>query len=81
VSDVPFDELDPPVRALVAVLNELPCVETVGSCGGHEVPISGASLPADSWHVLFQLEPGDRIPRSRFRRGRRGSTSSSSPGT
>ncbi len=59
MSEILFDELDPPVRALVAVLNDLPCVQTIGSCGGHEVPISGASLPADSWHVLLQLEPGD----------------------
>ena len=33
--NVPYDELDEPVRELVKVLNSLPGVATIGSCGGH----------------------------------------------
>ena len=37
MSDVPYDELDPPIRELVLVLNEeFGGIETIGSCGGHE---------------------------------------------
>jgi hypothetical protein len=55
---VPYDELDPPIRDVVAVLNEL-SLETIGSCGGHETPISKASLPPEEWYVAFRLLPAD----------------------
>jgi hypothetical protein len=56
---VPYDELDPSVRELVRVLNEFDGAETIGSCGGHEEPITPASLPADEWSVTFHLMPAD----------------------
>jgi hypothetical protein len=56
--EIPYDELDPPIVELVRVLNELPGIETLGSCAGHEDPRPGA-WPADRWFVTFILEPAD----------------------
>jgi hypothetical protein len=55
----PWDELDESIIPLIRTLNELPGIHTLGSCGGHETPISGNSAPADQWWVLFDLEPAD----------------------
>lgn len=58
--EIPYDEIDPPIRELVRLLNEeFSGVETIGSCGGHETPISPASLPAKEWYVAFGLQPAD----------------------
>ena len=58
---VPYAELDPPVRELVRILNELGGVSTIGSCGGHEDGTPGdIHAPADEWWVTFELEPADR---------------------
>ncbi|HEY5146569.1 MAG TPA: hypothetical protein VII82_07365 [Polyangiaceae bacterium] len=60
MTDVPYEELDPPVRKLVRILNEYDDVETLGSCGGHETPMSGNSAPANEWWVMFWLKPANR---------------------
>ena len=54
---VPMDELDPPVRRLVEVLNSFKGVRTISSCGGHEHPQRGQN-PAGEWDVLFTVTPG-----------------------
>jgi hypothetical protein len=57
---VPYDELDPPVRELVRVLNDFDGVETIGSCGGHEDGTPGGMhASADEWWLTFALEPAD----------------------
>ena len=59
--DVPYDELDEPVRELVKVLNSLPGVATIGSCGGHaDGDPGGVHAAADEWWVTFELLPHDR---------------------
>jgi hypothetical protein len=57
--EIPYEELDGPVRGLVRVLNEFDGITTLGSCGGHETPVSGASAAANEWWVTFELEPAD----------------------
>ena len=32
---IPYDEIDPPIRELVRVLNDFPGIRTYTSCGGH----------------------------------------------
>ena len=56
---VEYEEMDAPVRRLVKVLNELPGVRTLSSCGGHETPLTADSLPPDQWHVTIVLEPAE----------------------
>jgi hypothetical protein len=50
----PLDQLDPPIRALVAALNAFPAIQTIGSCGGHPHPHPG-QWPTGSWYVAFEL--------------------------
>ena len=57
--DAIYAAMDPPVRELVRVLNTLPGVRTLSSCGGHNEPVSLDSLPADQWYVTVVLEPRD----------------------
>ena len=49
------EELDPNIRDLVHVLNQIPGVTTIGSCGGH-AQATRAQWPADSWYVKFELD-------------------------
>jgi hypothetical protein len=56
-SPADYEEMDVPVRKLVAALNELPSVRTISSCGGHETPVSLDSLPPEGWYVTIVLEP------------------------
>ena len=59
--DVPYDELDAPVRLLVELLNDLPGVATIGSCGGHaDGESGGVHAAADEWWVTFELAPHNR---------------------
>jgi len=53
---VPLDELDQPVRKLVAVLNTFKGVTTTASCGGHAHPRRGQS-PAGEWIIVFDVAP------------------------
>lgn len=59
--DVPYDEIDPPIRELVRVLNDFGRISTIGSCGGHEDPKPGNSsrAPANEWWVTFAVDPAD----------------------
>jgi 5-methylcytosine-specific restriction protein A len=52
---IDYAELDPPVVELVRVLNDLPGIFTVTSCGGHENPGRFGGT-ADQWWVTFQLD-------------------------
>jgi hypothetical protein len=62
-SQVPWDELDPPVVELCRAINALPDVATVASCGGHEpAAMSGASAPANEWWVSYQVVLDDERP-------------------
>jgi hypothetical protein len=56
---IPWDELDETIVPLVATLNRLPGIRTIGSCGGHTERISSVSAPAESWWVTFDLEAAD----------------------
>ena len=49
---VPYDELDPPIVALVRAIHELPGITTWGSCGGGE----GHMAEADQWWVTLTPE-------------------------
>ena len=62
MEEVPYEELDAQVVALVRCLNEMPGVSTLGSCAGHEEPLSGGAWPADSWYVTFRLESASPDP-------------------
>lgn len=53
--DIPYDEIDEPIRSLVRVLNAFPGVKTIGSCGGHSSPTTGQAGPG-RWWVLFDVE-------------------------
>ena len=53
---VALDELDQPVRKLVAVLNTFKGVTTTASCGGHAHPRRGQS-PAGEWIIVFDVAP------------------------
>lgn len=52
----PYEDLDPPIVALVRALNQLPGIYTGGSCGGHEEPVSPVSASANEWWIGFGLE-------------------------
>jgi hypothetical protein len=60
LSPADYEAMDVSVQRLVAVLNRLPGIKTLSSCGGHDMPISLDSLPADEWYVTVVLEPRDR---------------------
>jgi hypothetical protein len=49
-----LDDLDPPIRNLVAVLNRFRGIRTSGSCGGHEIPQPWQDGPGE-WHVGFHV--------------------------
>jgi hypothetical protein len=53
-------ELDPPVVELVRVLNDLPGIYTIASCGGHANP-GPCGGTADQWWVTFQLDQRDDL--------------------
>jgi hypothetical protein len=61
--EVPWDDIDPPIRDLVRLLNELPGLKTVSSCGGHDEP--GADEQGrgpNHWDVFLRPRfdfPGD----------------------
>ena len=55
----PWDELDENIVPLVRELSGFPGIVTLGSCGGHETPLSGNSAPADRFWVTFCLEHAD----------------------
>jgi hypothetical protein len=57
---VPHDALDPPVVWLVQVLNALPGIRTIASCGGHDDP-GPCGGTADQWWVTFQLDQRDDL--------------------
>jgi hypothetical protein len=48
-------DLDPNIRALVAVLNSFETIHTTGSCGGHADPGPGQD-PQDVWSVTFDVD-------------------------
>ena len=52
---VPYTQIDPPVRALVRVLNGFLGIHTVGSCGGHVTP-GPVGNPAGQWDVSFAVD-------------------------
>lgn len=56
---VPYRDLDPNIVSLVRALNRYPGVETLGSCGGHEVTTNESQWEAGTWYVKFTL-PWDR---------------------
>lgn len=48
------DDIDVNIRGLVDVLNQLPGISTLGSCGGHERPIDEiGQRPIGEWFVTF----------------------------
>ena len=49
------EELDANIRDLVHVLNQIPGVITIGSCGGHAHP-TGGQWRAGAWYVKFALD-------------------------
>ena len=53
--EIPWDELDPSIVDLVRVLNSFPGIDTIGSCGGHESPVSDEQAPAGLWWVKFTV--------------------------
>jgi hypothetical protein len=57
---IPYDEIDPGIRALVRALNAFPGIETIGSCGGHDNPRGDQAGPG-LWWVLLTI---DRTPDS-----------------
>jgi hypothetical protein len=59
MTDVPYDELDPPIVELVPTLNSFPGVNTLGSCGGHEPPTYDGQTPGNQWWITFELESHD----------------------
>jgi hypothetical protein len=58
MADVPYDDLDPPIRPLVRFLNEELGVVTIGSCGGHENP-EGDQAPEGSFWVTVAVPKDD----------------------
>lgn len=60
IDQINYEELDPPIRELVRVLNEFSGISTLGSCGGHEDGTPGeVHAAADEWWVTMSLEPAD----------------------
>jgi len=56
----PYDQIDPPVRNLVRVLNRFPGVETFTSCGGHPNALEGSSAsPEGCWYVDSHIDRTD----------------------
>jgi hypothetical protein len=49
------EELDANIRDLVHVLNQIPGVRTIVSCGGHAHP-TGEQWRAGTWYVKFELD-------------------------
>ena len=49
MSEVPYEEIDEPVRGLVRLLNEELGLVTIGSCGGHENPRRGQAPEGEFW--------------------------------
>lgn len=52
--EVPYDQLDPPVRALCRALNSFSGILTIGSCGGHLA--EDAFRAENRWWVSFGLD-------------------------
>lgn len=52
----PYAQLDPPIRALVRVLNSFAGITTIGSCGGHAVPANPSQAAADEWWITFSVD-------------------------
>jgi hypothetical protein len=52
---VNYQDLDENIRELVRVLNEIPGVKTIGSCGGHDNPAHG-QWGQGTWYVKFELD-------------------------
>lgn len=38
IPEIPYDKIDPEIRELVLLMNEIPGIRTVGSCAGHGPP-------------------------------------------
>jgi hypothetical protein len=55
---VDYDEIDPPMRELVRLLNAWDLV-TIGCCGGHAIVKNGSQAPKDEWWVTFMPRPAD----------------------
>jgi hypothetical protein len=53
-SSIPYNQLDTNIISLVEVLNSLPGIKTLGSCGGHENPTS-IQQPLGEWFVSFYV--------------------------
>jgi len=47
-------KIDPRIKGLVKVINSLPGIQTIMSCGGHKKPISGSNqVPENEFYVEF----------------------------
>lgn len=57
---IDYAQIDRPVVGLVRVLNDLPGIYTIASCGGHDNP-GPCGGTADQWWVTFQLEQADDL--------------------
>ena len=49
MSEVPYEEIDEPVRDLVRLLNEELSLVTIGSCGGHKNPDNVQAPEGEFW--------------------------------
>jgi hypothetical protein len=52
---VPWEELDPPIRPLVRVLNDFEDITTLGSCAGHTEPGKGGQWRDGEFYVSFTV--------------------------
>jgi hypothetical protein len=55
---VPYDELDPPIRALCRAINAFPGLRTRESCSGHRDPHAN-QLAQGSWEVTLDVRRDD----------------------
>lgn len=51
---VPWEDLDMPIRPLVAVLNQFEAITTLGSCAGHKDP-DAHQHPEGRWFITFRV--------------------------
>ena len=56
---VPYEDLDPNIIHLVRVLNAIPGITTLESCGGHSGPIGPTQRPEGEWYIVFRVAHND----------------------